>query len=135
MRTVLSLLILAAGLASAQTKTITDTHCVITIPADWVESTGGTGAHSADRGFVVTIRGFVNAEIDSVVDGMKKMKAKVVDDNTSRVLLQMPVTGTAKTQWIQITKTSPLACRASVTYSEESQAGAARKIAETVKPK
>ena len=134
MRTVLSLLFLAAALAFGQTKTITDTHCVITIPADWVESVGGTGAHSADLTMVVTIRGFVNAEIDSLVDGMKKMKAKVVDDSPARVLLQLPLAG-GKTQWIQITKTSPLACRASMTYSEDSQAAAARKIAETVKPK
>ncbi len=134
MRTVLAGIFLGGLLASGQTKAITDTRCVITVPADWIESTGGTGAHSADRAFVVTIRGFVNAEIDSVVDGMKKMKAKVVDDSPSRVLLQMPV-GAGKTQWIQITKTSPLACRASITYSADSQAGAARKIAETVKPK
>jgi len=127
------LAILSTALAPAQTKNIDDTHCTISVPTDWVGSTaGGTGAQAPDRSMSVVIRGFKTSEVPFVVNGLKQMRAAVVEDNASRVLLDVPLFGGRK-QWVQITKTSPLACRATVTYLA-ARADAARKIAESVKP-
>jgi len=130
--------LLFCGLAAAQTaqtKNISDAHCTITVPADWVSATpGGGSAHAPDRSMMVMMRGLRREEIPSVVADLKKTKGNVVDDTSSHVLVQAPLSG-AKKQWVQITKTSPFSCRASVSYSTAGKADAARKIAESVRPR
>jgi hypothetical protein len=137
---IFSLLLVLTSLATAQTKTINDTRCELPIPSDWIAIRSeefavevGAAAHSADRALAALVIGF-NSDISSFVMAMKHMKATVVDENESRVLLQMSHSRTGKKSYIQITKTSPLACRASIAYSSDSEADAARKIAESVQP-
>jgi hypothetical protein len=137
---IFSLLLVFTSFATAQIKTINDTRCELSIPSDWIVIRSdefavqvGAAAHSADRALGVLVVGF-NSDIPSFVSAMKLGKATVVDENESRVLLQRSNSRTGKKSYIQITKTSPMACRASITFSEDSEADAARKIAESVQP-
>jgi hypothetical protein len=137
---IFSLLLVLTSLATAQNKTINDTRCELSIPSDWIVIRSdefavevGAAAHSGDRALAALVIGF-DSDVSSYVMAMKHMKATVVDENESRVLLQMSPSKTGKKGYIQITKMSPLECRASITYSSDSEADAARKIAESVQP-
>jgi hypothetical protein len=125
-----------AAMAHAQsaTKAITDSGCQILVPADWTETTlGGKGARSPeDRAFNAIVRGFKSDEYQAAVDSMKGTKGAVVDENGKRILLLVPFYN-GKKQYVAITKTSPLACRASARFAEGQEA-VARKIVESVKP-
>jgi hypothetical protein len=63
---------------------------------------------------------------------MKGPKGAVVDENGSRILLLVPFYNGQK-QYVAITKTSPLGCRASVRFPEGKES-TSRKIAESAKP-
>jgi len=120
--------------AKTATKTIVDSGCQISVPSDWTETTlGGKGARAPeDRAFNAIVRGFKSDEYRSVVDSMKGPKGAVVDENGSRILLLVPFYNGQK-QYVAITKTSPLGCRASVRFPEGKES-TSRKIAESAKP-
>jgi hypothetical protein len=129
------LLPLLATAALAQTKTINDTQCEITVPSNWAESkVGGVGAHAADRSMSALLHNFQASDYPSAVDTLKQMKATVVEDNSTRIVLEMPMAGTSRKQVFVLTKTKPVGCRASVMYSQPALAASARQIAESVKP-
>ncbi len=94
---------------------------------------GGKGAHSPeDRAFNAIVRGFDGGQYQAAVSSMKGAKGAVVDENGNRILLLVPFYN-GQNQYVAITKTSPLACRASVRFSAGKES-AARQIAESLKP-
>ena len=120
--------------AIAQTKTITDSQCEMTVPANWVDSkVGGVGAHASDRSMSALLHSFPASDYPAAVDMLKQSNNKVVEDNSSRLVLET-ATGSRK-QIFVMTKTKPVGCRASVMFSQEGAESDAKKIAETVKPK
>jgi hypothetical protein len=126
---------LLATAALAQTKTINDTQCEITVPSNWAESkVGGVGAHAADRSLTAQLHSFQASDYPSAVDSLKQMSATVLEDNSSRMVLEMPMGGTSRKQVFVLTKTKPVGCRASVMYSQPALAATAKQIAESVKP-
>ena len=114
------------------TKTVQDgaNNCKVTIPADWVAGT--MNWHSpADARVTVEVRGLLASGYQGDVDTYKSMHATTVDDNAKRILLSVPVFG-GHTQLTAITKTAPMGCRATVTFSDASKQAAARTIVESV---
>ncbi len=127
-------LAIAAAAPAQSMRPVDDTHCQISVPADWADSKiAGIGARSTeDRRFNAVVRGFESGEYQTVVDGMKQMKATVVEENGSHVLMSADFPGGRK-QYVEITKSKPLGCRVNITFPPGKEP-IARKIADSVKP-
>jgi hypothetical protein len=103
-------------------------HCQAMVPSDWVTSAMGFRA-ATDIHFSLDLRGLLADEFQSDVTMYKNMHATVLDDNSTRILLSVPAGG--RKQFIAITKSSPMGCRASVTVPDSSKDALGRKIAES----
>lgn len=114
-------------------KAISDTHCQIMVPSDWVDlkPAGGRARSTKDVGFTAKVRGIPSSEFQTDVDTVKQRKGSVVDENDSRILLVEPLG--AKRMYVELTKAGPNACRATVIFSID-QVAVARKIVDSLKP-
>ncbi|HWB86503.1 MAG TPA: hypothetical protein VG675_20340 [Bryobacteraceae bacterium] len=139
-RILMGALFCAVGAASlfAQTKTIDNQACHVTVPADWKP----LGPHSAQAPgaslFTATVRPIDPDQYKMTVDMIKQGKlanlnAKVLDENAKRVLIQTEIksaAGKVTTHYQVMTKASP-GCQGSADFEDSAEAGAVRKIVES----
>jgi hypothetical protein len=126
--------LLTAPLRAQGTRTVRDpaNRCQATVPADWIDVRGGAQA-GHDPHFSINLRGVLAAERPAELEALKHLHATVVVENDDGVLLSVPIPGgTGRKQFVEMTKTSPMGCRATITYPDASSEAAARRIAESV---
>jgi len=121
----------------AQTKTIDDGACHVTVPAEWKLT---PALHMADAPGPGTFRALVktiNAQhyeltMQMAKSGMGPLNAKILDENAKRVLIQteMKMGNKTTTHFQLMTKGSP-ACQGIVDFDNPAMADQARKIVES----
>lgn len=104
-------------------------RCTLSLPKGWSDYRGGK-ADPKDREFNVTIGSASSAA--SMTSTLKAMNGRMVTDGKDVAVMRVDLRRRGARQFWAVTKSSP-ACRATVTYGEEAQASAARKIAESLK--
>ena len=131
---------IAAGpvLYAQQPKTIHNMQCAMTVPADWIQK-GPASAHApvprASIAFVrLTVPDDAKMMTEAIKNGsMANVKARIVDDNDKRLVVQMQPMGLngKPTNRLQLmTKGNP-GCQGRVDYEDPSDASTARKIVDT----
>ena len=123
---------------SAQSKTIDDGACHLSVPADWTSSPTLHLAKTAGPGTFRAMVRAINAEhyartMNLVKSGqMGAVNPKILDENGKHVLIQteMKVGNKTTTHYQLMTKGSP-ACQGIVDFDDPAKAGQARKIVES----
>jgi len=134
----IGLCVMSAPIMSAQTKTIDDGACHVTVPADWKASPTLHMAKAAGPGMFQALVRTINAEHYAMTMSMVKsgqtgaLNAKILDENGKRVLIQTELKTGNKTilHYQLMTKGSP-ACQGIVDFDDPAKADQARKIVES----
>jgi hypothetical protein len=128
----------SSALLSAQTKTIDDKSCHLTVPANWTN----LGPHSAQapgtKTFAAVVRSITpdryKVMLEMIKQGqMASFKPKILDENAKRILIETEITspsGRTTTHYQVMTKVAP-GCQGSVDFEDQSEASLARKIIES----
>jgi len=123
---------------AAQTKTIDDKNCHVTVPDNWTQ----LGRHSAQapgtKTFAAVVRSVTpdhyKVMLEMIKQGqMASYKPKILDENAKRVLIQTEITspgGKTTTHYQVMTKGEP-GCQGSVDFEDQSDAETGRKIVES----
>ena len=134
----IALCAMSAPIMWAQTKTIDDGACHVTVPADWkstpmLHMAGSTGP-GMFRALVKTINAEHYARTMALAKSgqMGSLNAKILDENSKRVLIQteMKTGNKTITHYQLMTKGSP-ACQGIVDFDNPAMADQARKIVES----
>jgi hypothetical protein len=139
-RIVVALVLCVAGasMLSAQTKTIDDGACHVSVPAGWKSSPILHMAEAPGPGTFRVLVKTINAEhyartMALVKSGeMSSLNAKILDENEKRVLIQTQLKSGDKTttHYQLMTKGTP-ACQGIVDFDDPAMADQARKIVES----
>jgi hypothetical protein len=134
----IALCAMSAPMMRAQTKTIDDGACHVTVPADWKLN---SAIHMADAPGPGTFRALVKTidarHYDLTMEMVKSrqmasLNAKILDENAKRVLIQteLKMGNKTTTHYQLMTKGSP-ACQGIVDFDNPAMAEQARKIVES----
>jgi hypothetical protein len=137
MAVAIGLYVMSASSMHAQSKTIDDGPCHVSVPADWKSSPVLHMAEASPGTFRALVKA-INAEhytrtMNLVKSGqMAAVNAKILDENGKRVLIQteMKVGSKTTTHYQLMTKGSP-ACQGIVDFDDPTKAEQARKIVES----
>ena len=137
------LIALALGAAcapwlGAQTKTIGDKGCRVTVPADWTPLGPRSAQAPGAKTFTAVVRSVDPDDYKMTLSMIKQgqvasVNPKILDENGKRVLIQTEMKsagGRTVTHYQVMTKTSP-GCQGSADFDDPALAGAARKIVES----
>ena len=129
---------MSAAIMRAQTMTIDDGACHLSVPADWKSTPTLHMAEAPGPGVFRALVKTINAEhytrtMNLVKSGqMTALNPKILDENGKRVLIQteMKVGKKTTTHYQLMTKGSP-ACQGIVDFDDPAMAERARKIVES----
>ena len=129
---------LGAQLLSAQTKTLDNKSCHLTIPADWKQLGPSSAEAPGAKTFMAVVRSITPDDVKTTLDMIKQgqmdtLKPKVLDDNPKRVLIQTErraANGKTTTHYQVMTKANP-GCQGSADFESPADADAARKMVES----
>lgn len=125
-------------LYSQQPKTIHNMQCAMTVPADWIQR-GSASAHAPEpKTSVAFVRLIVPDDAKMMREAIKNgsmanVKARIVDDNDRRLVVQMQpigLNGKPMNRLQLMTKGNP-GCQGRVDFEDPSDVSAARKIVDT----
>ncbi len=123
---------------AAQTKTIDDKNCHVTVPANWTQLAPHSAQAPGTKTFAAVVRSITpdryKMTLEMIKQGqMANFKPKILDENGKRLLIQTEITspsGRTTTHYQVMTKVAP-GCQGSVDFEDSSEAGMARKIVES----
>jgi hypothetical protein len=122
----------------AQTRTIDNKNCHVTVPADWKQLGPSSAQAPGAKTFMAVVRSITPDDVQMTLDMIKQgqmasLNPKVLDENGKRVLIQTErksPNGKTTTHFQLMTKANP-ACQGSVDFDSPSDADGASKIVES----